>query len=153
MAKEEKEGGTTANGTRPNPTTVSVDQALKELMMRPGGLAISIEGEEKPFRLTGAGVTNLKVDSAWIMFTYDGDCIFRTKEFKDRDLFLTQISAGSDAILSVRFTKVCGQLRRPVENDVTAVKKPSGFIPRSRRHHHSNERFSGTVPQELVTED
>jgi hypothetical protein len=147
MAQEEKEGGSTANGTREDPTE-RLGLALKQLMMRPGGLAITIEGEERPFRLTGAGVTNLKVNSAWIMFTYDGDCIFRTKEFKDRDAFLDKISSGSDAIQSVRFTKVCGQLRRPVVSEPVA-KKPHGFLPRSRRHF--NEQVTGAyVPAELM---
>lgn len=106
-----------------------VTKAIQSLVMQSEGLSLAIDGEEKPYRLAGGMVSKVIVGSAWIMFSHD-DCVFRTKEIKDRDAFLKFLTDGGSTT-TIRFTKVCGCLKRPAE---TVVAKPrQAFIPRSRR--------------------
>lgn len=118
----------THNEATASDPTMFVTRAIQALLQQSDGISLSIDGEDGPYRFRGGIVTNVKVNSAWIMFSCD-DCTLRTKEIKDCVAFLKFLTEGG-SLKDIHFIKVHGTLLRPVEKE--EVKKCTSFLPRSR---------------------
>lgn len=105
-----------------------VTKAIQALLRQPDGISFSIDGEDCPYRFRGGTVSNVKVNSAWVMFSYD-DCTLRTKEIKDCVAFLKFLTEGG-SLKDIHFIKVRGTLKRQAEKE--EAKKCTSFLPRSR---------------------